>query len=43
MEGPSEDARYAPPQSRVEDVVRPGDRLFVFSMDEAADKVRNYF
>lgn len=26
-----------------EDVVRPGDRLFVFSMDEAADKVRNYF
>lgn len=24
MEGPSEDARYAPPQSRVEDVVRPG-------------------
>ena len=26
-----------------DDVVRPGDRLFVFSMDEAADKVRNYF
>jgi trk system potassium uptake protein len=26
-----------------EDVVKPGDRLFVFSTDEAADKVRNYF
>lgn len=26
-----------------EDEVRPGDRLFVFSMDEAADQVRNYF
>lgn len=26
-----------------EDVVRPGDRLFVFCMDEATDKVRSYF